>query len=131
MFTQNALHTLCSRKMFSGSWKLLSSVCVESHFGQAWKQVNTPSNVSANQNTALDKKVFQNNNTNVQSHLGVHGPLKHDLLCLSLNWTHSRKRIVKVNMLISPRKVKIFSKIFHFKLRLLSSNFKVRAIVWL
>ena len=63
-------------------------------------------NVSANQNTAFDKKVFQNN-TSAQSHLGEHGPLKHDLLCLSLKWTHSKKRIVKVNMLIGPRKVKI------------------------
>ena len=88
-----------------------------------------PINVSANQNTAFDKKVFQNNSTNVQSHLGEQGPLKHDLLCLSLKWTHSRKRIVKVIMLISPRKVKIFSKIFHFQLRVLSSNFKVRARV--
>ena len=94
------------------------------------KKSEHPINVSANKkNTAFDKKVFQNNSTNVQSHLGEQGPLKRDLLCLSLKWTHSRKRIVKVNMLISPRKVKIFSKIFHFQLRVLSSNFKVRARV--
>ena len=90
------------------------------------KKSEHPINVSANQNTAFDKKVFQNNNKNVQSNLREHGPLKHDLLCLSLKWTHSRKRVVKLNMVISPRKVKIFSKIFHFQLRLLSSNFKVK-----
>ena len=50
--------------------------------------------------------------------------LKHDFLCLSLKLTHSRKIIVKVNMVISPREVKIFSKISHFQIRLLSSNFK-------
>ena len=71
------------------------------------KKSEHPINVSANQNTEFDKKVFQNNNTSAQSHLGEHGPLRHDLLCLSLKWTHSRKRMVKVNMLIGPRKVKI------------------------
>jgi len=103
MLTQNALHTLYSRNMISGNWKLLCSVCVESHFGQAWKKSEHPINVSANQNTAFDKKVFQNNNTNVQSNLVEHGPLKHDLLCLSLKWTHSSKRIVKVNMVKSKK----------------------------
>ena len=71
---------------------------------QSVKKSEPPINVSANQNTAYDKKVFQNNNTNVQRNLGEHGPLKHDLLCLSLKWAHSRKRIVKVNMVISQRK---------------------------
>ena len=71
------------------------------------KKSEHPMNVSVNQNTAFDKKVFQNNNTSVQSHLGEHEPLKDDLLCLSWKWTHSRKRIVKLSMLIGPRKVKI------------------------
>ena len=75
-----------------------------------------PINVSANQNTAFDKKVFQNNNTSAQSHLGEHGPLKHDLLCLSLKWTPRKKRIVKVNMLIGPRKVKNCPRFFIFNL---------------
>ena len=78
--------------MISGIWKLLSSVCVESRFGQAGKKSEHPINVSANQNAAFDKKVFLNNNTSVQSNLGEHGPLKHDLLCLSLKWTQLQKK---------------------------------------
>ena len=80
------------------------------------KKSEHPINVSANENTAFDKKVFQNKNTNVQSNLGEHGPLKHDLLCLSLKWAHSRKRIVKVNMVIGPRKVKYSQRFFIFNL---------------
>ena len=80
------------------------------------KKSEHPINVSANQNTAFDKKVFQNNNKNVQSNLREHGPLKHDLLCLSLKWTHSRKRIVKVNMVISPEKLKYSQRFFIFNL---------------
>ena len=92
--------------MISGSWKLLSSVCVEACFGQAWKKW-TPHKCVSQSKHCIWQKGVSNNNSSAQSHLGEHGPLKHDLLCLSLKWTHSKKRIVKVNMLIGPRKVKI------------------------
>ena len=88
-----------------------------------------PINVSANQNTAFDKKVFQNNNTSAQSHLGEHGPLKHDLLCLSLKWTHSKKKNSKSKHAYRSKKSKKLSKIFHFQLKLLSSNFEVRTTI--
>lgn len=46
------LRPMYSRKMISCSWKSPSSVCVEPHFGQAWKKANT----LPNQNTKFDKR---------------------------------------------------------------------------
>ena len=67
------------------------SMCRVTHWPSR-KKSEHPINVSANQNAAFDKKVFLNNNTSVQSNLGEHGPLKHDLLCLSLKWTQLQKK---------------------------------------
>ena len=53
------------QKMISFSLKLLSSVCVESCFGQVWKEWTLYPIKTLN----LTKKAFQNKNTSTQSHL--------------------------------------------------------------
>ena len=62
--------------MISFSWKLPSSVCVESHFGQMWKKWTLCLIKTLN----LTKEAFKNKNTGTHSHLGEHGSLNKEFI---------------------------------------------------
>ena len=74
MFTQAALRALYSRKMISRSWKLPSTVCVESRFGQA--SVKKKANTLPNQNTEFDKKSVSKIKTDARKAAWVNMGLK-------------------------------------------------------
>ena len=59
MFTLNALCVLYSRKMILHSWKLLSSVCVKSLFGQAWNKWKPHKRVSQSKHCIWQRKRFK------------------------------------------------------------------------
>ena len=71
MFNQVVLCILYSRKMILHRWKLPSSVCVESRFGQVCKRPTLCPIETLN----LRKEAFQNKSIRVQSCVGEHGSL--------------------------------------------------------